>query len=203
MNSRWLVLLLAACGGSPSTPARRPVRNAVVAEIPGSPWAAVFVDGARFELRGPEPALGSDEPPVLTAEVTGLRMVGGARVAQLTWTGAGATPATGPGHVVESARGLAFAPADATDAAIAADQASPAFWMFPTPSPAHPDFAGPDGQNVTLSQRDGAALYCYRQEAALCGGLCTSEICVAPGAGIVSLGGAWAPGGQLFTAAGD
>ncbi len=204
MKSRWVaVLLVVGCGsGGPAAPQRR-VRNASVAEIPGSPWAAVFVDGARFELRGPAPATGSEQPPTLVAEVTGLRTVAGARVAQLTWTGSAAAPANGPAQVVESSRGLVFAAADANDAAIAAEQASPTAWMFPTPSPAHPDFSGPEGQNVSLSQRDNAAQYCYRIEQTPCDGLCAAEICVSPDVGIVSLGGAWAPGGQLFSLATD
>jgi len=203
-------VLLVACGGA-SDDVRRPrVGNAKLPVFPSSPWGKVFEFDAAFTL-GNVASGGATQ--VLRAEVTDLRQVGDARVARLGWStgpatgvqadvtlAAGAQP--GPHQIVESPRGLAFFAAGTTDAQIEAALGSPDTWMFPMPSEARPELAGPEGQRARLGERDGAPLYCYSvEQPEPCAAGCAGEICVASEAGLVSVGGAWSPDGLLYEAA--
>ncbi|MEZ4365565.1 MAG: hypothetical protein R2939_04670 [Kofleriaceae bacterium] len=208
MKTRALgVLLLVACGGSSAAPGKRQrVGNAALPPFPDSPWSAVFVLDARFDLMATD-ALGTAH--VLHAEVDQLRAVGDARVARLVWEagaqGAALAPVTlaagaqpGPHQIVESPRGLALMSATATDDEIAAALRSPTTWMFPTPSRERPELDGPEGQSARLGWRDGEPVYCYAVEQPAPCAPCGGEVCVAAERGLVSIGGAFAPDGLLY-----
>jgi hypothetical protein len=171
-------------------------------------WDLVFKAGQRWIL----PASGGD-PARLVVETFDLRRVEDADVVRLRWLYqanpkekpvADPSPNT-PTQLARTRRGVYFLRAEQDDRAIALALKSPPTNTDPPRLIDSMRTKGDSGPNVTRRRTEKGDVYCFGygpgKDAGECEDVCFGEFCVSPEAGIVEVGGTFAPGYDTFRSA--
>ncbi len=196
--------LLPSCGGTPA-PADAPAATGGPATAPALPtepptvdvWAGVLTGGATYVLNG-------GAGLKLQAVVAGPRALGKGQTVRLEWSVAGAAHAGAPSQVAADAEAVHLLDASLEDADVVDALAAPSPW--PRQSRPVPVQTRVDGLYAQVWRGADDVVVCYGEgpppDAPPCEDVCFAELCVSSKAGIVELGGTWAPNFEAFTAAG-
>jgi hypothetical protein len=187
--------------GAGAAPARAPTDRGV--------WNAVFRAGQRWILSN-----GGGDSGRMIVETTDLRRVDGADVVRLRWlhqADATAKPKLDPNvdmptQLARTPRGVYFLRAEQDDRAVA---------LAIKGRPTHTDpprlvdsmsTKGASAPNVTRRRSAKGDVYCFGRgpgkDAGECEDVCFGEFCVSTEAGVVEVGGTYAPGYDRFRAPG-
>ena len=196
--------LLSACGGTPA-PADAPVAasgSPVSAAPPTAPpavdvWAGVLAGGATYVLQG-------GAGLKLQAVVASPRALGKGQTVRLQWSVGGAPHVGAPSQVAADADAVHLLDASLEDADVVDALAAPSPW--PRQSRPVPVQTRVDGLYAQVWRGPDDVVVCYGEgpppDAPPCEDVCFAELCVSQKAGIIELGGTWAPNFEAFTAAG-
>lgn len=202
-----LLLLLSACGGPPAVKTGGPAPASVaVGSAPaarpalGPPvdvWTNVLKGGSTYTLKG-------GEAGPLTVAATDARPLGGGAVVRLRWTLGGADFIQAPSQVAADASSIHLLDASLEDADVQDALQAPSPWpRLSTPVPSQTRL---DGLYADVWRGPAEVVVCYGEgpppDAPPCEDVCFAELCVSDRAGIVELGGTWAPNFETYTAAG-
>lgn len=203
-----LGLCLGACGaaapvtGAP-TVAGGPTANIAASSAaperpagPADPWRQLLAGPAKTHLDGPGGGL--------VVEVSAARALGDAQAVRLVFTQGGAPVPQAPSLAVLGAAQIHLLDASLADADVQDALGAPSPWPR-GPSPLPPQTRA-DGLYADVYRGPDETIVCYGEgpppDAPDCEDVCFAELCVSDRAGLVEIGGQWAPEAGAFTAPG-